>query len=63
VVASQCTTGGGVTDQAAIARALALAVAELIAHGGTEAQVEVLREQFKVIAEDEESQPDKQIPD
>jgi hypothetical protein len=47
-----------------IDRAMEAAIGELIRHGGTEAEVEVLREQFKVIAEDEENQPtDKRIPD
>ena len=53
------------TDMAdEIDRTIALAVAELRRYGGTEAQAEALREQFRVIAEDEQNQPtDKRIPD
>ena len=47
-----------------IERAMAVAVAELLAHGGTEAQIEMLRAQFKVIADDADAEvTDKKIPD
>jgi hypothetical protein len=43
---------------------LALAVAELRRHGGTETQVEALRAQFRALANDEDAKPtDKQIPE
>ena len=43
------------TDKAEIARAIALAISELRRHGGTEAQVEMLRSQFEALADDEEN--------
>jgi hypothetical protein len=64
-----CTTGGGMTttgstDKADIARAMAMAVAELRRYGGTEAEVKALSEQFKTLADDEDAKlTDKQIPD
>ena len=45
-------------------RAMALAISELLAHGGSERDVEALRAQFKALATDQETQPsDKKIPD
>ena len=44
------SAGRGMTDKADIDRALA--VSELLRHGGTEAQIEMLRRQFTVIVED-----------
>jgi hypothetical protein len=44
------SAGRGMTDKADIDRALA--VSELLRHGGTEAQIEMLRQQFTVIVED-----------
>jgi hypothetical protein len=47
-----------------IDRAMALAIAECRKHGGTEADIEVLRKQFRALATDEDASPtDKQIPD
>ena len=44
------SAGRGMTDKADIDRVLA--VSELLRHGGTEAQIEMLRQQFTVIVED-----------
>jgi hypothetical protein len=41
---------------------LALAIAELRRHGGTEAEVEALRAQFKIIADDQ-AETESKIPD
>ena len=51
----------GVTDKDEIDRAMSLAIAELCRHGGSEAQVEALRQQFKALADDEDN-TDKLIP-
>ena len=40
---------------AEIDRAMTLAIAELRRHGGTEAEVEALRQQFRALADDEDS--------
>ena len=52
------------TDKADIDRAIAAMIAEQTAHGASERDIETLRQQFKVIADDEQNQPtDKRIPD
>jgi hypothetical protein len=52
------------TDKADIDRDMALAIAELVRHGGSERDVEALRQQFKTLADDEDAKlTDKQIPD
>lgn len=48
------------TNKAEIDRAMSLAIAELRRHGGTEADVEALRQQFKALADDEDNS--KPIP-
>lgn len=50
------------TDKSEIDRALALAVAELRRHGGSERDVETLSAQFKVVADDKADSENK-IPD
>ena len=45
-------------DKADINRAIALAIAELIRHGGSVRDVETLVEQFKALAEEKESVTD-----
>jgi hypothetical protein len=44
-------------------RAMALAVAELRRHGGSEAEVEALRQQFKTLADDDDKPDAETIPD
>jgi len=46
-----------------IARDMALAIAELRQHGGSEAQVEALRQQFSVLTENEGKPAEPEIPD
>lgn len=49
--------------KAEIDRAMSLAIAECRRHGGTEVQIELLRQQFKALAGDEDNKvTDKQIP-
>ena len=47
-----------ITDKADIDRAIADAVAELRRHGGSEAEVQALRDQFKRLADDEAAKVD-----
>lgn len=45
-------------------RNIALAVAELVRHGGSPADVEALRQQFRALADDEENKlTGEEIPD
>ena len=54
-------TTTGSTDKADIARAMAMAVAELRRYGGTEAEVKALRWEFKIIADDQ-AETESKIP-
>jgi hypothetical protein len=57
-------TTTGSTDKADIDRAIAGMIAEQTAHGASAEQIEMLRLQLKVIADDEDAKlTDKQIPD